>query len=171
MAYLTAAVVLVGVLCVLNLTLTLAVIRRLREQGEGRSLSPSLPVALKPGSRPAAFTATTTAGEQVSAASLTGLVGFFSAGCEPCHALLPHFAERAEKMGRDNVLAVIGGDGDEELVAALTPVARVVVEDHDGPVAGAFRNSWSPAVFLIGPDHTVVAAGGRMEDLPLGSAA
>ncbi|MFG2000327.1 TlpA family protein disulfide reductase [Spirillospora sp. NPDC048911] len=169
MAYLTAAVVLVGVLCVLNLTLTLAVIRRLREQGHGHAVSATPPVALKPGSRPAAFTATTTAGEQVSAADLTGLVGFFSAGCEPCHAMLPHFAERAGAMGRADVLAVIGGN-DEELAAALAPVARVVVEDHDGPVAGAFQNSWTPAVYLLGPDHAVVATGGRLEDLPLGSA-
>lgn len=102
--------------------------------------------------------------------SIAGLVGFFSAGCEPCHKLLPQFVAHARALGRQNVLAVVAGD-EAEMVAALTPVARVIEEDFDGPVGGAFRNTWTPAVYLLGSDHRVVAAGGRLEDLPVASPA
>ncbi|TDD84924.1 peroxiredoxin family protein [Actinomadura rubrisoli] len=171
MPYLTAAVVLVGLISVVNLMLTLALVRRLRA-GEKAPTAPHAgpPVALGPGSRPAGFMTMTTADEPVSSEDLTGLVGFFSAGCDPCHALAPRFAEHARAVGRDGVLAVVGGD-DAELVAALAPVARVVVEDFDGPVAMAFKNDWTPALYLIGDDQSVVAAGGRLEDLPLESRA
>jgi hypothetical protein len=166
MSYLIAAVVLLGLLSVLNLLLTIGAIRRLREQAAGSAPHSSGPsVDLRPGARPDPFTATTTAGEQVSETDVSGLVGFFSAGCSPCHTLAPHFVERARVLGRERVFAVVAGD-DAELLAELTPVARVVVEDYDGAVQAAFRNTWTPAVYLLDTDLRVVAAGGRMGDLP-----
>ncbi|MFD0690483.1 peroxiredoxin family protein [Actinomadura fibrosa] len=172
MPYLTAAVVLIGLVSVLNLLLTLALVRRLRavDGAPARSHGAGPPVVLGPGARPADFMTMTTADEPVSGADLTGLVGFFSAGCDPCHALAPGFAEHARKAGRENVLAVVGGD-DPALVAMLAPDARVVVEDFDGPVSTAFQNTWTPALYLIGEDRTVVATGGRLEDLPLATRA
>lgn len=83
MPYLAAAVVLIGLLCVLNLLLTVGLIRRLREQGPGRPGNAAPPTALGPGSRIGDFTTRTTGGEPVSHEDLTGLVGFFSAGCTP----------------------------------------------------------------------------------------
>ncbi|MYW05912.1 TlpA disulfide reductase family protein [Streptomyces sp. SID3343] len=168
MPYLVAAVVLLGLLSILNLLLTIGAIRRLRDQPprpapQSHGSGPALD--LTPGARPDAFTATTTAGEQVSEADVSGLVGFFSAGCAPCHTLAPRFVERARELGRDRVFAVVAGD-DAELLAELTPVARVVVEDYDGEVQAAFRNTWTPAVYLLGRDLRVVAAGSRMGDLP-----
>ncbi|WP_431919655.1 peroxiredoxin family protein [Nonomuraea jabiensis] len=170
MPYLTAAVVLIGVLCVLNLLLTLGLMRRIRQLGEGNVQHAGPPLALGPGSPIGEFAAVTVDGEPVSHDSIAGLVGFFSAGCEPCHKLLPQFVAHARALGRQNVLAVVAGD-DAEMVTALTPVARVVEEDFDGPVAGAFQNTWTPAVYLLGSDHRVVAAGGRLEDLPVASSA
>lgn len=64
------------------------------------------------------------------------------------------------------MLAVVTGE-DAELTAMLEPSVRVVVEDHDGTVSEAFQNTWTPALYLIGPDHAVLATGGRLEDLPL----
>lgn len=163
MPYLAAAVVLLGVLCLLNLLLTIGILRRMRAQAAPAGPSP----ALGPGSSAGEFTAVTTHGEPVSHDTLTGVVGFFSADCEACHELLPSFVEHARKLGRENVLAVFGGD-DEAALRALTPVARVVVADRDGgPVARAFRNTWTPTLYLIGDDHRVVATGARMEELPL----
>jgi hypothetical protein len=43
----------------------------------------------------------------------------------------------------------------------------LVVETFDGPVARAFQNNWSPALYLVGPDRRIVATAGRMEDLPV----
>ncbi|WP_219534890.1 TlpA family protein disulfide reductase [Nonomuraea guangzhouensis] len=170
MPYLTAAIVLIGLLCVLNLLLTLSLIRRLRQTGGGGVQHAGPPLTLRPGSLVGEFAAVTVAGELVSHDTVVGLVGFFSAGCEPCHKLLPRFTEHARTLGRENVLAVVAGD-DAEAVEALTPVARVVVENYDGPVAGAFQNTWTPALYLLGSDHRVVAAGGRLEDLSAASTA
>jgi len=162
MPYLVTAVVLLGVLCMLNLLFTLGILRRLRTQ---TTWTPDPMFALSPGSTVGEFSVTTTTGEPVSSDSLAGLVGFFSAGCEACHAVLPQFTERATQMPYGSVLAVVGGD-DEETVRALTPVARVVVADLDGgPVARAFQNSWTPALYLLDDNHRVISAGGRMDKL------
>lgn len=170
MSYLAAAVVLVGLLCVLNLFLTLGLIRRLREQRAAQPQSATPPTALKPGSPIGDFATTTIDGEPVSRQNLVGLVGFFSAGCTPCHDLAPRFAEHAAGAPRQDVLAVVAGD-DPELVAALSPAARVVTEDFDGVVTTAFQNAWTPALYLVDAGHRVVATGGRLEDLPVESPA
>jgi hypothetical protein len=166
MGYLVAAVAVLGVLCLMNLLIMLGVLRRLR----GAALWQPEPLfALGPGSAVGEFSVVTTAGELVSNDSLTGVVGFFSAGCGECHELLPRFVERAGEMERDKVLVVVGG-GSEEMVRALAPVARIVVADPGGgPVARAFQNSWTPALYVIGDDHRVVAVGSRMEELPVGT--
>ncbi|MET7302453.1 hypothetical protein [Embleya sp. NPDC005575] len=168
MPYLVAAVVVLALVTAINLLLTLGVIRRLREQPDrahgGNAPSGAPPTALRPGARPEVFTAITTEGEQVSDSDVYGLVGFFSANCTPCHTLAPLFAEHARTLGRDRVIAVIA-DTDAELSAILAPVARVIVEDYDGPVQAAFHNTWTPAVYLLGRDQRVVASGGRMTDL------
>jgi hypothetical protein len=163
MAYLVAAVVLLGVLCVLNLLFTLGILRRLRTQPAWPT---EPPFALAAGSAVGEFSVTTTTDELVTHDTLAGLVGFFSAGCEACHDLLPQFIERARGTERDQVLAVVGGS-DDETVRALAPVARVVVADLlGGPVARAFQNTWTPALYLVGGDHRVVAAGVRVAELP-----
>ncbi|MCO6007795.1 TlpA family protein disulfide reductase [Actinoallomurus purpureus] len=167
MPYLAAAVVLIGLLCVLNLILTLGLIRRLRGHGAAQPQHAGPPTVLKPGSRIGDFATTTTEGEPVSHEDLIGLVGFFSAGCEPCHDLAPRFARLATGLPR---LAVVTGD-DPELVTVLSPAARVVVEDYDGVVSCAFQNTWTPALYLIDAEQRVVATGGRLEDLPVESPA
>jgi hypothetical protein len=162
MPYLEAAVVLLGVLCIVNLLFTLGILRRLRTQ---TTWAPAPMFALSPGSTIGKFSATTTMGEPVSRDNQTGLVGFFSAGCAACHEVLPHFTERAAQMPHSSVLAVVGGD-DEETVRALTPVARVVVAGLDGgPVARAFQNTCTPALYLLDDNHRVICAGARVEEL------
>jgi hypothetical protein len=166
MPYLAAAVVLLGVLCLLNLLLTVGILRRMRAQTGQADWHPGQLFALGPGSPVGEFAAVTTAGEPVAHDTLTGTVGFFSTGCEACHDLLPRFVEHARESGREDVLAVVGGD-DAELIQALTPVARVVVADLDGgPVARAFQNTWTPALYLVGDDHRIAATGARIEELP-----
>jgi hypothetical protein len=51
-------------------------------------------------------------------------------------------------------------------VRALSSVARVVVADLDGgPVARAFQNKWTPALYLLDDNHRVISAGVRMDEL------
>src|SRR6266545_2616592 len=87
MPYLVAAIVLLGAVCTVNLILTLALIRRLREQAGGppgpRQPLPKVIVGI--GERPAEFTAATTEGEPIDRDAVAGgLVGFFSPQCSPC---------------------------------------------------------------------------------------
>ena len=167
MPYLIAAVVLLAVLGLLNLLLTLAIVRRMRTMN---------PVQLPPeplsqGSPIRPFTATTINGRTVSEYDLRGgqaLVGYFSPGCPPCEAALPRFISYAAGLDRERVLAVIVDDtgtgaGDPTLEA----VAQVVVASEHAPVVEALSAYGYPAVFLLDEDGRVVAADTTVEGLPM----
>jgi thiol-disulfide isomerase/thioredoxin len=178
MAILAAAVVVVGVLCVVDLLLSVGVIRRLREHtallAQLRAAGPAPAELPGPGARVGEFSATTLAGDGVTLATTGGqtLVGFFSPGCAPCKALLPGFVEYAGVAGTP-VLAVIVGDGPEVagLTAALEPVAQVVHEEHGGAVSGAFGASMFPALLVVDANHTVIASGHELAAVRLPVAA
>lgn len=160
MPFLIAAVVLVGLLCTLDLILTLGVIRRLREHTELLSQRPEggLRPALPVGGEVGEFTTSTVDGETLTRDALREetVVAFFSPGCQPCEEKLPRFVEyaRAVPGGRLRVLAAVVGDAGEAgaLVAELSPVARVVVEEHDGALSAAFQAKMYPTVLLVAPD-------------------
>ncbi|MDP4505391.1 TlpA family protein disulfide reductase [Nonomuraea turcica] len=163
MQYLVAAVVLVGLLCMVNLLLTVGVIRRLRRE----SLPPSMMAEdLSPGARVPQFAAMTTSGEPISHELLNGpaLVGFFSRGCQPCKELLPLFVERARGTS-DAVLAVVVADPGHDSAAdieRLSEVARVVTEVPGGPLQTAFKVNAYPTVITIDAADTVVSSGHTM---------
>jgi hypothetical protein len=175
--YLVAAVVLVGLLCLLDLLLTVGVIRRLRQHTELLNKlqagpgGPMPDVMLPAGSAVGEFAATTTEGDPVSRELLAGrtLVGFFTPGCEPCKEKLPTFIEVAPGIsgGPEQVLAVVVASAEEgaETAARLAEVARVVVEPYDGPVVKAFGASGFPAFGLL-EGRQVVASGFELEALP-----
>jgi mono/diheme cytochrome c family protein len=163
MLYVVATLVLLGLMCLLNLLLTIGILRRMRAQPAPKA---ELPFALRPGSAVGEFAATTTDGEPVTAAALNGTVAFFSADCAACHEILPDFLTYARAQGRDNVFAVFGGD-EPDTVRALAEVARVVTAELDGgPVAAAFRNTWTPALYVVA-DGQVTATAGRVRELPV----
>lgn len=153
MPYLIAAVVLATALGLLNLVLTLAVLRRLREAAARERDAASGVIGA--GRTPGDFAATDTDGRGVGRADLTGrvLVGFFSTTCAACVEELPRFLTRAGDMagGRERVLAVVHGDrpAADEMARRLADVARVVVEDPDGPVGGAFDVRAFPSWCLL----------------------
>ncbi|WP_433246401.1 TlpA family protein disulfide reductase [Streptosporangium sp. CA-135522] len=172
MPFLVAAVVLVGVLCVLNLVLTVAVIRRLREHtvklAEGM---PTRPKMIEAGTELPAFDATALDGTGVSKEFFTGptVVGVFSTSCAACHERMPEFTGYVAGMGTDQVLAVVVQDreGDAGFDAELSAVATVVHEPAGGPVSKALQVSMFPGFYLVDGDGVVVAAVGSPADLPL----
>ncbi|MEV4692212.1 TlpA disulfide reductase family protein [Micromonospora echinospora] len=176
MAYLAAAVIVVGIIGLLNLILAFGVIRRLREHtvrltaleaGHGHNDQ----IMLGAGSTVAPFQAVTEDGVTVTRDGLTGrtLVAFFSPDCTPCRERMPQFIRYAAEHpgGRDHVVGVVASDRDAagEYVAALTPVARVVVESDGGPLCTAFGVQGFPAIGLIDESGVVVASGSLIEDL------
>ncbi|WP_432989682.1 TlpA disulfide reductase family protein [Dactylosporangium sp. CA-233914] len=178
MPYLTAAVVLIGALTLLDLVLTLGVLRRLRDQAAGAAPSPAPTLSIGVGERPGGFLAASTRGEPVEPEALPGvLVGFFSPDCTPCRERVPQFTAYAEQLqaGRDAVLAVVidGGAGDEDgsagaagMVAALDGVARVIVEAPHGPVARAFGVTAYPMLCLLDGAGAVAVAGSDLSAFP-----
>ncbi len=164
--FLTALVVVVGIVGVLNLLLLFGVIRRLKEHDQAIAKFPqgamqSLPAdsMRPPGSEVDEFTAVSTDNVAVGKESLTAetLVGFFSVSCAPCVEGAPKFAARAAGVpgGKDSVLAIVVAEGDDdpsEMVGVLGAGARVVVEEYDGPIAAAFG-------VTAFPTYAVVASG------------
>jgi thiol-disulfide isomerase/thioredoxin len=167
MPYLIAAVVIVGVLCVLNLLLTYGVIRRLREHSESlaQGSSPVPDLMSGAGSMVGAFAATTVDGHELTADDLAPgtLVGFFSPSCGACGEQLPKFVDAAARPGGpDRTLAVIVADDEdaaEEQVAALSPAVQVVVAPPGAEIEKAFGVRGYPAFALLGDDRVVRASG------------
>jgi cytochrome oxidase Cu insertion factor (SCO1/SenC/PrrC family) len=170
MSVLGIGVTVVGIVALLNLLLTLAVIRRLREHD--RRLPTTSPgrfptrAILPPGADIGDFTAVDTDGRRVSSTDLTGpaVVGFFTAECAPCKALLPEFVGRVRDLGRPpwSVLAVIVVDPEDDVTEhrrLLAPVARVVVEAPHGSIQTAFGADAYPAIAIVDARGTVVASG------------
>ncbi len=173
MPFLTALVLAVGVLCLIDLVLTVGVIRRLRTHEEMLSARPvaSPSIVLPPGAMIGGFSAVSTDGVHVSDETLTEpvLVGVFSPDCSACHDRLPQFAERARSFpgGRGNVLAVLVGT--EEEVAderrTLEPVALVLIEEYGTGLTKALQVNGFPSLALVDVRGRVVASGTTVEDL------
>ncbi|WP_181772414.1 TlpA family protein disulfide reductase [Amycolatopsis pittospori] len=176
MPILTAAVVLVGLLCVLDLLLSFGIIRRLREQNETlkavRQRAADEPdIALPAGATIGDFSAATVSGTELSNADIEGsraLVGFFSPGCEPCKERMPQFIEYATRF-EGKVVAIAAGSEEEtaDMVVRLGEVAEVIREFDGGTVHKAFGASGYPALCLVDGDRTVLASGWEMSALPV----
>jgi thiol-disulfide isomerase/thioredoxin len=177
MALLAAAVVVVGIIGLLNLLFTFGVVRRLREHTEALNglERPSATVMLEPGKTVVDFTAVTVTGEPTSLDSLNragspALVGFFSPNCPPCETKLPAFVEYARQYpgGQSRVLAVVVGDDDEaasKFVNALGETAGVVRDIRGGPVYKAFGVRGTPAFALVDASGAVLASGSEVSEV------
>lgn len=172
---LIALAVAAGAVSLLNLVLVLGVVRRLREHADRISrLSPEPPnPMLAVAQRAQPFDAVTLEGERVSRAALSGLtlVAVLSPDCPACAERLPRFLELAGAYpgGRGQVLAVVVGEPDAagDQVAALSPVARVVLETMEGPITQALGVRGFPAFAVLDESGTVVSAGTNPDWLEL----
>lgn len=165
--FLGAVTLLCVSLTLVNLVLTLGVIRRLREHSEKfTALAKSAPrpePMIGPGKRPAPFSATAVDGTLVSHRDLTegSLVAFFSPTCDSCAEWLPRFVEAAAALprGQRQALAVVIASehlSNSEMVAKLRPVATVVVEGEKGPIAEAFEVTGYPAMGRLDENGAVL---------------
>ncbi|WFB05767.1 hypothetical protein LRS74_01085 [Streptomyces sp. LX-29] len=170
MVYLALALAAVAALCALDLMLTLAVLRRLREKGTtGSSHTPpdTEGGGIPKGSAVGTFETRCVEGARLTDEDLVdgAVVGFFSPMCPPCRRALPAFVETATALqGVRQVIAVVisvTGRADEEaealaIVEQLAPFARVVREDDTGSCLSAFGVRAFPSHFEVS-----VAAGAR----------
>ena len=180
MAIVVAALVLVGLLGIVNLIFSFGVIRRLREHtatldrlSHGSAGGTEQPVMNAAGTTVGEFAASTVDGEPVSRDRLSDptMVGFFSPSCAPCRERMPQFVERAHQYDRDQVLAVVVAQEDDTnaagVVAELNGVARVVREPDSGPISTAFGVHGFPALGLVGPQGELLASGFELSALPV----
>ncbi|WP_433257225.1 TlpA family protein disulfide reductase [Streptosporangium sp. CA-135522] len=159
---------LIGGISVLNLLLTMAVIRKLRDTastGAGRAAPPDLP-ELPAGSRMPSFHGEAVSGEIVSAQTTAGsaaVFAFFDTGCSACKPTVPKLIEFARKnaLPTGQVIAVVGdNDGNaSEYVDELGGTATVIVEETMGSMARAFSINSFPAFVIAGADGVVVRSG------------
>jgi AhpC/TSA family protein len=177
MAALTAAIVLVGLLGLVNLVFSFGVIRRLREHTEildklsQRRSGERIDAIIEVGRTVADFDTHTVDGERVSRDDLAGttLVGVFSPGCPACEEQMGDFIAyaRAHPGGRSQVLAVVVGAETESAsyVERLEGAARVVREPVGGPVSTALAVRGFPAFALVDGD-LVSVSGFAVGELP-----
>ncbi len=171
----------VAALVILDLVLTLGVIRRLRQHNAIlTSFMTAKSTAIAPGSVLGDFSAETDDHEVVSNRSLRGktLLGFFSEDCQGCTKALPGFVDLALAFpgGRQSVLAVIlEGPGSQGAALgyrdALRPIARTIRERPGGQVSTALKVSAFPSYALVDSDGRVLASGGRLDTIKAALAA
>ncbi|MEH1125615.1 TlpA family protein disulfide reductase [Micromonospora sp. CPCC 206061] len=177
MPFLVTAVVLVGLLCIVDLLLTFAVLRRLREHTEelGR-LSGAGHVSMGVdrdklmGRELPEFSAITVDGAVVSRESLTGaveLVGIFSPGCSPCHAQAPLFVAEAARMPAGKTLALVAGSGAEadDLVQIVKGMTDVVLAPESMTVVNGLNIGAFPTFLRLDASGAIVDAAVSVQGL------
>ncbi|MEO6088187.1 MAG: hypothetical protein ABIQ18_34245 [Umezawaea sp.] len=164
MFVLTVAVILLGALCALDLLLTLGVVRRLREhtttledllsRGGAAPMGPAIAGDLPSvGKEVGSVTATAVDGAPISLDLLPAdhVAVFLTADCPSCKDQLPALTSWASAQDRSRTVVVVDGRlaDPAELVAALSPVATVVVESVDIPVTEAYGVHAFPSFAVV----------------------
>lgn len=177
MHFLVAAVVLVGLLCVVDLLLTFAVLRRLREHTEqlGRlsgasNSSPGVDLDKFLGRELPEFSTETVNGAVVSRESVTGnveLLGFFLPNCGPCHTQAPLFVDKARAIGGGKALAVVAGSGSDtdDLVQIFKDATDTVLDPASGGLVRGLNIDAFPTFLRLDSGGAVVAAANSVEGL------
>ncbi|MGW2699577.1 hypothetical protein [Streptomyces sp. NPDC001340] len=154
MNFLIAAVVLVGLLCVFDLLLTLAVLRRLREHSAelGR-------LGMRPNFQmydPQVLVGTKA--PELAGESGVRLVAFFDADCDSCHEHAAEFAAVARV--HDDTLAVVSGKGEQlrELLELVGPGVPVVQGEETRTLTEAIDLRAFPTFLLVRADGTITQA-------------
>ncbi|MEV0160396.1 hypothetical protein [Nonomuraea fuscirosea] len=162
MPYLIAAVVLVGALCLFDLLLTFAVLRRLREHtaelarlaGEPRTLPYD----------PSFLIGRTLPGTAADTEARPRLVAFFDAGCDSCHEHAPVFAAAARPG--TSLAFVTGADPLlRGLVDAIGDAAPVISGDDADAVVAELGIQAFPLFLRLDADGRIIQAELALERL------
>lgn len=172
-----AAMTLIGAVAVLALALVLVLARRLRDlSAQVATLDqPMLPDLPPLGPLPD-FVATTTTGQTLTGADLTGpdqLLLFLYGSCDSCHDNLPKTVAALAEAEVRPVAVVIGRpDTRAALTAGLTPVAHVIEEYDMSGLANLFHVTGFPSYLRIEAGE-IVAAGHGINEIrtPVGAPA
>ncbi|MGX7824649.1 TlpA disulfide reductase family protein [Actinokineospora sp. 24-640] len=169
-----AAVALLGALCLLNLVLTMGIVRRLRDHTDRLVALNGLPeenTLRDPGSGIDPFSAVSATGAVLTRDDLVAptLVAFFTPDCPACEEKLPAFLSYAHDFpgGKQRVVAVVAGEaGGARYRAALSEVGTVFSEREHGELQKAFGVNAFPA-FLVVVDGLVGQSTHHVDDLPI----
>jgi hypothetical protein len=167
---LTVAVVALTVFVLIDLLLTAAVIRRLRET-EARLAE------LTPTTRPGVMTGTSmpdfsAAEDTFTRAGVIGaplLLAFFATGCRYCPTQAEQLAHRsAEITGQGirtvSVLTVIDDDAPDDLTPILEKSGTVVTEHGPGGLMATFSVTGTPTFLLYDRNGTLLGSGNALEE-------
>jgi thiol-disulfide isomerase/thioredoxin len=169
MSLLIAVIVVLTVVTALNLLLTSAIIRKLRDpQRQSRAELPRI------GAEVGSFATTSTDGESItdSAVSAGGsLVVFVSPTCPPCQRLTGELADRVEELPDPTIVFVIDENDQEQArryADALGPSVLVAVVESHGAAAVAFGFGGSTPTLIRVRDGAVAAVGHDLDSVLTG---
>ncbi len=165
---LLASSVLLWIVLLLNLVLTIGLIRRFNQVSTQMSSFPEAEEGLDPGTPAPDFQAETLTGEIVTLANYTRKAVsfiFFSPTCGPCLEKLPTLnalVSKAEKAGVQMVL--VNTDGDKEEATALVQkhslnLPILLAPFGDNPFAEDYKAMMTPFFCLLNPDGAVEVSG------------
>jgi hypothetical protein len=167
---LSGAVIVLTAMVMLNLAVTVAVIRRLRELAgqPGESVNHAGP---EPGSRLPDFAAEALDGTPVRSADLVGkrtVLAFFSTSCSACRAKAPDYAARAASLedSGDVVITILQtapGDNPAAMIAALERAGTLIVQPFPAPLMRTFMVRATPFFYLTDQAGRVASKGISMD--------
>jgi peroxiredoxin len=163
---LTSSVILLWIVVLLNLLLTLGIIRKLNNQSSAQSSSFTTH-GLEKGTVAPDFTAETLDGEQVSLASYAGrsvAFYFLSAHCAPCREILPELLELAPLAAKAGVGFVFVMLDEVSHVRAFVEEFQItlpvlVAPRPDNDFADVYKIGGTPNYCLIDGQGRVLSAG------------
>ncbi|GAA3654967.1 hypothetical protein GCM10022224_017550 [Nonomuraea antimicrobica] len=155
MPFLIAAIVLVGALCLFDLVLTFAVLRRLREHSAELERLLNEPRTLP--YDPSFLIGRTLPGAATRAVPSPRLVGFFDADCGTCHEHAPKFAAEARP---GTALAFVTGAGRQvqNLVDVVGEASAVVVAEEAAAVVADLGIRAFPLFLRLDAEGRIVRA-------------
>lgn len=179
MPFVVAGLVLVGVLCLIDMLLTFAVLRRLREHSARLAEIPEFTMNGGPeysakfaGLPLPEFSARAVDGAEVSTPSMRGrpgLVAVFSAGCGPCRDQYPVFAAWAGVADANAMALVTGADSTEaaEMTGRLADVSVVVAGAEADALADRLGVTVFPTFLQVDDAGVVVKAETNLSMIPI----
>jgi hypothetical protein len=167
---LTTAVLVLAVLVLLDLLLSVAIVRRLRDhEAQLAEALPATAPGLRTGTPMPEFTS---ADGSLTRTDLLGspvLLGFFSTGCRYCPAQAEQLAHRATEIAaRDlrvvNVLTVTDETAADDLSPVLEKSGTVVTEHGPGGLMATFSVSGTPSFLLFDGRGTLLGTGHTVDE-------